>query len=136
MPNPLPPALAELEIRLGMAEGDLDGPDKARAERALKDATTLVLAEVRPRIRTAWAADAPEVVHLVALTAARRGFENPRGIDQETFGAHTVGLNEATGVYLTSREVAQLHREASAGGSLAAYGVGTIRTPSAYGDGR
>jgi hypothetical protein len=128
MPRPLPPALAELEADLGFAAGDLTDPDKTRAERALDKATTLVMAEA-PAKAEAWAADAPKIVELVVLTAARRGFENPRGIQQETLGAHTVGLSESTGVYLTARELQQVRRAATLGRKGF---VGTIRTPSAY----
>jgi hypothetical protein len=127
----LPPALSALEVRLGLPEGALDGEDKLRAEAALEDATTLALAEV-PGKATAWEANAPKVVALVILKAARREWENPRGVQQETQGDHSVGLSETSGVYLTAREIGQLHR--------AAYGragfVGSVTIPSAYGDGR
>jgi len=118
-----------LATRLGVTTQYVDDIDKARAEAALADATTLVLAEVTPAIAERWTANAPRAIELVILTAARRGYENPRGIYQETLGEHTVGLTEATGVYLTVLELAQVRR--------AAYGrdggfVGTVRTPSAY----
>lgn len=128
MPTPIPPALAELETRLGLAAGDLDGVEQLRAQAALADATTLVLAEVSAQTAELWAVSAPPAVVLVVLTAARRGFENPRGIAQETLGEHTVGLTEATGVYLTARELAQVQRAATRSKGL----VGSIRTPSAY----
>ncbi|QWY81830.1 head-to-tail adaptor [Microbacterium phage Honk] len=128
--RPLPPALSELEADLGFAAGDLTDPDKTRAERALQKATTLVLAEA-PAKADAWTVDAPAIVELVVLTAARRGFENPRGIQQETLGAHTVGLSESTGVYLTARELQQVRRAAT--GQRKGF-VGSVRTPSAYAD--
>lgn len=119
----LPPPLAELETRLGI---ELDAVDAARATAALADATTLALAEVPTATATTWAAGgAPKVAELVILTAARRGFENPRGINQETLGAHTVGLSDSTGVYLTTRELATIQR---AGGRRR---VATVPTPSA-----
>ena len=132
MPNPLPPPLAALESRLGLPVGSLQDEEKKRAEDALDDAATLVLAEVSERIAEKWEADAPKVVALVALKAARREFENPRGVNQETLGEHTVGLSESSGVYLTAREVAQVRRAAS--GRSGGF-VGSVRTPSAYGDG-
>lgn len=128
----LPPSLAALESRLGLEPGALDGPDKVRAEAALDDATTLVLAEVSERTGHIWAAGAaPAVVELVVLTAARRGYENPRGINQETLGEHTVGLSESTGVYLTFREASQIARAATGRRGF----TGSVRTPSAYNSG-
>lgn len=129
MATPLPPPLEALEARLGLAGGTLSGVDKARAEAALADAAVLVLAEAPPAVATAWATDAPGVPVLVALKAARREFENPRGIVQETQGEHTVGLSGASGVYLTAAEVAQVRRAAT---GRPASSIVSIRTPSAY----
>lgn len=131
MPNTLPPALSALEVRLGLLEGTLDGEDKLRADAALEDATTLALAEVPSKAAT-WEANAPKVVSLIILKAARREFENPRGVQQETQGDHSVGLSETSGVYLTAREVGQLRRAAT--GRVGGF-VGTVSIPSAYGDG-
>lgn len=130
MARPLPPALSALESRLGLPEGSLDGPDKTRAEAALADAVTLVLAEVAPSTADKWLTGAPAVVELVVLTAARRGYENPRGINQETLLGHTVGLSESTGVYLTARELFQVRRIAT-GRRLVGH-VGSVRIRSAY----
>lgn len=129
MPNPLPPPLAALEARLGIPTGGLIDEDRARAEAALEDATALILAEVSAATATTWQSDAPAVVNLVALKAARREFDNPRGITSESLGEHSVGLSESSGVYLTSREVAQVRRAAN--GRSGGF-VGTVRTPSAY----
>lgn len=133
MPTPLPPPLSALERRLGEPEGSLDGVDKARAEDALSDATTLALAEVAPTLATAWTAPesslVPAVVTLVILKAARREYENPRGLDTESLGEHSVGITETSGVYLTAREVAQIRRAAN--GRRGGF-VGTVRTPSAF----
>lgn len=131
MPNALPPPLAALETDLGYEEGELEGVDLRRAERALQSAATLILAEVAPATAERWKDDAPDVVVLVAITAARRGFENPRGISQETLGAHTVGLSDTTGVYLTAQEVAQVVRAATGRRTATGY-TGSLRTPSAY----
>jgi hypothetical protein len=128
----LPPNVDALEARLGLPAGTLDGEDKTRAAAALEDATTLALAEVSPAKATKWETDAPKVVALVILKAARREYENPRGVNQETQGDHSVGLAETSGVYLTGREVAQIKRAAT--GQRAGF-VGSIATPSAYGDG-
>ncbi|WP_431247266.1 hypothetical protein [Leifsonia xyli] len=72
--------------------------------------------------------DAPKVVLLVTLKAARREFENPRGINRETQGEHTIGLTEASGVYLTGRELAQVRRAAL--GRSTGF-VGSVRILSA-----
>ncbi|GAA2230218.1 hypothetical protein N1031_06915 [Herbiconiux moechotypicola] len=131
MANPLPPALSLLEKRLGVAPGSLAGEEKSRAEAALEDAATLVLAEVRDTLAAAWATDAPTVAVLVALKAARREFENPQGISSETVEGHAVGITDASGVFLTSREIALVHRAAS--GRRGGF-VGTVRILTAYED--
>lgn len=128
----LPPPVAHLEARLGLAVGTLDGEDLARAEAALDDAAVLAIAEAGIVAGERWIVDAPKVVSLVILKAARREYENPRGVNQETQGDHSIGLSETSGVYLTPREVAQLRRAAFGGTGRF---VGSIRTPSAYGDG-
>ncbi len=129
MPTTLRPPLSALEARLGIPEGGLADEDKVRAEAALDDAATLILAEVPAAVATGWATDAPAVVVLVALKAARREFENPRGFVQEAQGEHSATLTDASGVYLTGREIAQVRRAAS--GRSTPF-VGTVRTPSAY----
>lgn len=129
MPTPLPPPVSSLEARLGLPTGTLAGEDKVRAETALDDAATLALAEVSEVKAAAWITDAPKVVVLVVLKAARREFENPRGIEEESLGEHRVGLTDTSGVYLTGREIAQIRRAAT--GRSGGF-VGTVRTPSAY----
>jgi hypothetical protein len=131
LPSPLPPPVSSLEARLGLPTGSLEGEELARATAALDDATTLALAEVPASKAAAWETDAPKVVALVVLKAARREFENPRGMNQESLGEHSVGLTDTSGVYLTAREVAQIKRAAT--GRSGGF-VGTIRTPSAYFD--
>ena len=133
MPNPLPPNLSALEARLGIPSGTLDAEDTARAGAALEDATTLILAEVPASVASAWESDAPKVAVLIALKAARREFENPRGLQTEAMGDHSIGLTDTSGVYLTAREIAQIHRVAT--GRRGGF-VGSVRTPSAYYDER
>jgi hypothetical protein len=129
MPNPMPPAVSLLERRLGLTEGSLAGEDLARAQDALDDASTLVLAEVPEITAALWETDAPKVAVLVALKAARREYENPRGISSEGLGEHSVGLTDTSGVYLTEREVAQIRRAAS--GRTGSF-VGSIKIASPY----
>lgn len=128
MPS-LPPTLAALASRLGVPAGTLLAEDQARATAALEDASTLALAEVSTSLAETWTTSAPAVVVLVVLKAARREYENPRGMNLETLGEHSVGLTDLSGVYLTAREVAQVRRAAS--GRTGGY-VGSVRTPSAY----
>jgi hypothetical protein len=130
MANPLPPAVALLERRLGVDVGTLTGADLARAQDALEDASTLVLAEVPDAVADAWELDAPKVAVLVTLKAARREYENPRGLESESLGEHQVGLTDTSGVYLTGREIAQIRR--SYLGRRGGF-VGTVRIRS-YGD--
>lgn len=134
MASPLPPPLSELLERLGVEESDLDAAETVRAERALHDATVLVLDEAPTATAAAWRESAPEVIEVVVLTAARRGYENPRGLAQETFGEHTVGISETSGVYLTPRELARVQRAAFGRTTRPGF-IGSVRTPSAYGDG-
>lgn len=129
MANPLPPPVASLERRLGVPEGSLEDVDLARAQDALEDAATLALAEVPEATAAAWELDAPKVVALVVLKAARREYENPRGLDTETLGEHSVGITETSGAYLTGRELAQIRRAAT--GRRGGF-VGTVRIRSPY----
>lgn len=130
MPSPLPPPVSALERRLGLPVGTLVDEDKARAEEALSDAATLALAEVSATKATLWQTTAPDVVALVVLKAARREFENPRGMNQESLGEHSVGLTDTSGVYLTAREIAQIKRASS--GRAGQGFTGSIRIRSAY----
>lgn len=125
----LPPPLSALERRLGLEEGSLSGPDRARAEEAIADASALALAEVSTATAAAWATSAPAVAVTVVLKAARREYENPQGYSQESVGDYAYSVS-ASGVYLTDAEVAQIRRAAGQG----ARGgfTGTVRTPSAY----
>lgn len=129
MPTPLPPPVSALEARLGLTPGTLSEEELTRATAALEDAVTLVLAEVPDALAATWTLDAPKVVALVVLKAARREFENPQGINQETLGEHTIGISESSGVYLTAREVAQIRRVVN--GRRGGF-VGSVRIKSAY----
>lgn len=114
-PIPLPPAVGELEKRLGVPAGDLVDEDLERATAALEDATDLALALVPDATADAWRASAPRIVRLVVLKAARREYDNPRGLASESLGEHSVGIAETSGVYLTARETALVlgaHRSA------------------------
>ncbi|MDF2554240.1 MAG: hypothetical protein K0R60_135 [Microbacterium sp.] len=123
MSSALPPAPDELASRLGTP---LDGADAVRAVDALADATTLALAEVPERTADLWSVSAPAIVRLVVLQAARREYDNPRGVTAETYGEHSVTLGTTSGVYLTPREVALIQRAHSPRRPR------SVRTPSPY----
>lgn len=127
----LPPPVAGLEVRLGLPEGTLADEDLARAEAALEDASALALAEAPAAVAATWTSNAPAVVVLVVLKAARREFDNPRGLASESVADHSVGIAETSGVYLTAREIAQVRRAAR--GRSGGF-VGSVRTPTAYSD--
>jgi hypothetical protein len=128
MPEPLLPPVSALERRLGLPVGELSDEENARAEDALDDAATLVLAEVSASKGLVWETSAPKVARLIVLKAARREFENPRGLTSESLGEHSVGMSDSSGVYLTAREVAQVRRAAT-GRSGGFVGTVTIGNP-------
>lgn len=129
MPTPLPPALAALERRLGVPEGTLEAEDKARAEDALDDATALALAEVSSATGARWTEDAPAVVLVTILRAARREFENPSGLSQEALGERSVSGMDTSGVFLTAREIRQIQRaeDGRRGGRIGSIRLSTYR---------
>ncbi|WP_144680306.1 hypothetical protein [Cellulosimicrobium sp. TH-20] len=126
----LPLPLSALERRLGYEEGTLDGPDRARANAALTDATALVLAEVSPKTSARWSTDLPYVVGLVILKAARREFENPEGYRSQSLGEFSASVDTTSGALLTAREVAIVRRAAT--GRRRGGFVGSVRIRSAY----
>lgn len=131
----LPPPVSELEARLGVEAGSLSGADKVRAEKAISDATALALIEVTDATATGWSADppdgtgAPAAVVTVVIKAAKREYENPENLSQESLGDYTSSAT-ATSVYLTARETAVVRR-AARGGAVGGF-VGSVRTPSPY----
>ncbi|QDF14182.1 head-to-tail adaptor [Microbacterium phage IAmGroot] len=129
--TPLPPLVEDLVVRMGLDALDLaESGELERLTAAVEDATALVFAEVTEATAARWEASLPAVVAVVIRSAARRAFENPRGIQQETLGEHTVGLTDTSGVFLTARESALIAKAAS--GRKGGY-VGSVRTPSGYG---
>jgi len=129
----LPPKVNDLERRLGVPADSLQDEDKERAEAALEDATVLALAEVSTRRADEWESNAPKVVALVILKAARREYENPQGFTSEAQGDHSASLTETSGVFLTDREKGLIRAAATGRSGLF---VGSVRITSAYGDRR
>lgn len=113
--------LADLEHRLGLDEGTLDGADEIRAQAALDDASALV----RDEARQTWVnesnalAGVPDVIFRVTLGAALRNYVNPDGLLTEQVGpfSRTIKQTEA-GVYLTEAEVVIVRRFRPTGGGL------------------
>lgn len=108
MTGALPPlaSLGELARRVGrpdLVEGTTDGD---RAAEALADASALVRAETgRPTGWTdeaGWLTAVPDELRTVVLKAARREWDNPRGLTSETIADYT-WRGEST-VYLTEAE--------------------------------
>lgn len=133
MGNTLPPSRDALETRLGLDAGTLEGADAERADAALSDATILALAEVSETKANTWAEAAPDTVWLVVLKAARREFENPSGIGQESLGERSVSGLDTSGVFLTAREVAIIRR-ADTGRGSGAIGSMKIAGPMGWDD--
>jgi hypothetical protein len=123
----LPPPVALFERHYGIPEGSLDGPDRARAEEYLQDATALVLAEAPASVAARWELDVPRVVLVRILKATRREFENPQGLRSENLGEHGFSVDTASGVYFTADERAAIRRAAT--GRSGGF-TGSVRTPS------
>lgn len=127
----------ELLARMGLAPEDLSDVDSSRIDAAVSDAEALVFSEVSPATATEWEATLPAVVRVVLLKAARREYDNGAGYREETLGEHAVSVAAefAVGVYLTAGERALIRREAGLDQRKRGY-TGSIRTPSAYSEGR
>lgn len=126
--------VADLENRLGVEPGSIEGNDFTRAESALADASTLVRAEAGvPWVDADGVPYAPDVVVTVVVKAAIRGYRNPDGVGSESYGG-AYFYNYAPGetsIYLTDEEKEIVRRAARTSATWS--GTGTIRTPSAYG---
>jgi hypothetical protein len=104
--------LADLEVRLGLAEGTLADADAARAEAALDDASALAREEARRDfLDEDGLPDAPDAVVRVVLAAALRNYTNPNAEISQTAGPFSRTLKASeTGVYLTEAEYAICRR--------------------------
>lgn len=114
---------------VGLPEGELADEDKLRAEEAFEDAATPIAVEAPRNVAARWKLDAPKVAVLVVAKVAHREFDNPRGVDRETLGEHTIGRSDTSGVYLAACEVGQIRRAAI--GRSRGF-VGHLRTPNNY----
>lgn len=124
-------SVEDLERRLGLEPGSLQGPDLARAQAALEDASALVRAEAgRDWVdEDGVTVTAPQAAVVVALQAAKRAFLNPRGFQHEQTGPFSYQVpRDQVGLMLTEAERRAVRAAAGR------YGLGTFVTPSAYTD--
>lgn len=130
--------LSGLLTRLRLDPAEVPAEDRTAAEEAVNDAIGLVMAEVPAVVAARWETALPSVVYTVTLKAARREYENPNGYTSESLGEHSAGIAawNATGAYLTAREAAQVRRAAGLPERRATGFVGSVRTPSAYAEGK
>jgi hypothetical protein len=125
--------VSQLEVRLGLGAGSIQGEDLARAEALLDDVST----EVRAHVGTDWvdglnALTAPPLIGIIVLRAAMRGYRNPDGVGSESLGGlytYSYASGEAT-AYLNAQEIEQVKAAAVTTG--AASGATSVATPSAY----
>lgn len=102
-------SLTDFEVRLGRP---LEGPEAARAEAALSDASEII----RAHAETNWSeGEVPGAIQVITLAAARRVWDNPDGRTSTTegLGAHNEGAtwaNPTTDVYLTASEKATIDK--------------------------
>ncbi len=125
--------VSDLETRLRLEVGSLDGADLQAAEDALDDASVLV----RDAGLASWTpANVPEPARLVVIRCALRQYRNPDGFSSEAMGAGAYTYRYAddeTSAYLTEREVAIVEKAATATStSTARSGARTVHTPAAY----
>lgn len=122
--------VAAIELRLGFETGTLQGPDLARAQAALDDASALVRAEAgKSWVDTdGTTITAPAQVLTIVVKAALREFKNPDGFSSEQMGDYSYRTDHTGGVYLTDDERRIVRQAAGAG----AYGAWTVRTRSEF----
>lgn len=124
------PAFALIGDLAARITGGIDDSDLERAQAALDDASTLIRSEAGrtwtttndddeivldlPTGDDAWKAD---ILLRVCCSAARRSLENPDGVSQESLGAYSVSVaNASSDVYLTSGELRDIRRAAGKSG--------------------
>ncbi len=126
--------VAELEVRLGVEVGSIEGTDLARLEAVLADVSTLVREVAAPVLDAATPETTPGAVRVIVRQVAYRAYTNPDGYSGENIpGGYGYQVNQTgpVGLYLTEDEVAAiLSAVATAGGGRVT--VYDTRTPSAY----
>jgi hypothetical protein len=116
-------AFAEVDDLAARIPGGIKEDDEPRAQAALEDASALIRAETGMD----WDSDCPDIVFTVTLWSARRSFENPAQLTQETVSGWSGTFASASpDVYLTSNEKRLVRKAAG----LAEVGV----IPTSRGD--
>lgn len=125
--------VSDLEVRLRLEVGSLEGADLLAAQTALDDASVLVWAEGNP----AWtAATIPALAKSVVVRVALRQFRNPDGFSTESMGGGAYSYRYAddeTSAYLTAQEADLVQKAAveAAPGTVRPTG-GSVRMRSSY----
>lgn len=88
----------EFEVRYG---GTVPAGDKDRIEALLADACALIEDLTDD---TYEASGVPQTLVAIAVTAARRAYDNPSGLTSETIGSYSWSGGGGAGVYLTLAE--------------------------------
>lgn len=109
------PAFATIDDLAARLPSDIAGPDDARAQAALDDASALV----RSYAGKSWVtddvldSDVPDIIVTVTVRCALRSFTNPSGVSQESAGPFSASYaNSSSDVYLTAAEKAQVRKAA------------------------
>lgn len=124
------PAFADVPALIARGLKVNGAADTARAQAALDDVSTLI----RQTAHTTWVddtnelADVPDIVHAVCCAAARRAYNNPDNLRQETIEGYgdTRSGDIVGGVALTEDE-REMIVQASASASPGLWVLGTTR---------
>lgn len=113
------PAFATIDDLDARLPAGVSGPDDARAQAALDDASALI----RSQAGRSWVTDdeldddIPDIIRTICVRAALRCFINPDGVTQEGAGPFNRSFaNASSDVYLTAAEKAQVRAAAGKGG--------------------
>lgn len=139
------PAFASFEDLSARIPGGISSSDVARAQAALDDASSEIRAVAGEAWTTTnesdqvvldlpaepdWAADA---IRRICCAVARRAYENPDGISQESLGSYSASMSNASAdIYLTSAEKRTIAR--IVGGTSGLYTISTTRDDTYTGD--
>lgn len=125
--------VADLEKRLGVPVGSLEGEDLTRAQEALEDVSSLIRAEAdQDFLDEDGNVVAPPAVLTVARQAAKRAYLNPEDLNSENTSDYG-SSRQSVGVYLTSDERRIIARAIATRPGAKWSGTGSIGIRSAYG---
>lgn len=105
----LPPlaTVTQLEERLGVPVGSIQGEDLTRAQRNLEDASNLVRSESGiPWVDSSGTPTAPDTVVVVVLQMTKRVYINPDGLTSESVTGYAWQTDQQSmGIYLSEDEL-------------------------------